>query len=145
MGLHSLLTTGNVMNEDFCFHKIVNELDPVDFDEMCIRDRPLDKADYSRPAWALDSWRTVLEWSAGLPGQWGTGAQAALDGMPTALVRVGSRGAQDLTVASPSYTGRTMLHVECDADGFFYLRGASAGDYTGHSWQAGRVLRMRCV
>lgn len=45
---------------------------------------PLDKADYSRPAWALDSWRTVLEWSAGLPGQWGTGAQAALDGMPTA-------------------------------------------------------------
>ena len=103
---------------------------------------PLDKADYSRPAWALDSWRTVLEWSAGLPGQWGTGAQAALDGMPTALVRVGSRGAQDLTVASPSYTGRTMLHVECDADGFFYLRGASAGDYTGHSWQAGRVLRM---
>ena len=103
---------------------------------------PLDKTDYSRPAWALDSWRTVLKWSARLPGQWGTGAQAALDGMPTALVRVGSRGAQDLTVASPNYTGRTMLHVECDANGFFYLRGASAGDYTGHSWQAGRVLRM---
>ena len=32
MGLHSLLTTGNVMNKDFCFNKIVHELDPVDFD-----------------------------------------------------------------------------------------------------------------
>ena len=27
MRLHSLLTTGNIMNEDFCFRKIVNELD----------------------------------------------------------------------------------------------------------------------
>lgn len=32
MGIHSLLTTGNIMNENFCFNKIVNELDPVDFD-----------------------------------------------------------------------------------------------------------------
>lgn len=103
---------------------------------------PLDKTDYSRPAWALNPWRTVLEWSAQLPGQWGAGAQAALDDMPTALVRVGSHGAQNLTVSGPRYTGRTMLQVESDVDGFFYLRGASAGAYTGQSWQAGRVLRM---
>lgn len=32
MGFHSLLTTGNIMNEDFCFNRIVNELDPVDFE-----------------------------------------------------------------------------------------------------------------
>ncbi len=32
IGLYSFLTTGNIMNEDFCFHKIVQELDPVDFD-----------------------------------------------------------------------------------------------------------------
>ncbi len=32
MSFHSLLTTGNIVNEDFCFNKIVNELDPVDFD-----------------------------------------------------------------------------------------------------------------
>lgn len=32
MGMYSFLTTGNVMNEDFCFHQLVNELDPVDFD-----------------------------------------------------------------------------------------------------------------
>lgn len=32
MGLHSLITTGNIMNEDFCFNRIVNELDPVDFE-----------------------------------------------------------------------------------------------------------------
>lgn len=32
MGFYSLLTTGNIMNEDFCFNKIVNELDPVDFE-----------------------------------------------------------------------------------------------------------------
>lgn len=62
--------------------------------------------------------------------------------MPTALVRVGSHGAQNLTVSGPRYTGRTMLQVESDVDGFFYLRGASAGAYTGQSWQAGRVLRM---
>lgn len=32
MGFHSLLTTGNIMNEDFCFHKLVTDLDPVDFE-----------------------------------------------------------------------------------------------------------------
>lgn len=32
MGIYSFLTTGNIMNEDFCFHKLVYELDPVDFD-----------------------------------------------------------------------------------------------------------------
>lgn len=31
MGIYSLLTTGNIMNEEFCFNKIVNELDPIDF------------------------------------------------------------------------------------------------------------------
>ena len=32
MGFYSLITTGNVMNEDFCFNKIINELDPFDFE-----------------------------------------------------------------------------------------------------------------
>lgn len=32
MGVYSLFTTGNIMNEDFCFNRIVNELDPVDFE-----------------------------------------------------------------------------------------------------------------
>ena len=32
MGIYSLLTTGNIMNKKFCFDKIVNELDPVDFE-----------------------------------------------------------------------------------------------------------------
>ena len=32
MGIYSLLTTGNIMNEEFCFDKIVNELDPIDFE-----------------------------------------------------------------------------------------------------------------
>lgn len=32
MGLYSLLTTGDIMNRDFCFRRIVRELDPVDFD-----------------------------------------------------------------------------------------------------------------
>ncbi len=31
MGVYSWLTSGNIMNEDFCFHKLVHELDPVDF------------------------------------------------------------------------------------------------------------------
>lgn len=32
MGMYSLLTTGNVMNKDFCFNKLVYELDPLDFE-----------------------------------------------------------------------------------------------------------------
>ncbi len=31
MGFYSLLTTGNIVNRNFCFNEIVNQLDPVDF------------------------------------------------------------------------------------------------------------------
>lgn len=31
MGLYSLLTTGNIVNKNFCFNQIVHYLDPVDF------------------------------------------------------------------------------------------------------------------
>lgn len=32
MGLYSLITTGDVMNKDFCFNKLVYELDKLDFE-----------------------------------------------------------------------------------------------------------------
>ena len=32
MSFHSLLTTGNIVNKEFCFDKLVNELDPFDFE-----------------------------------------------------------------------------------------------------------------
>ena len=32
MGMFSLITTGDVMNKEFCFNKLVYELDPLDFD-----------------------------------------------------------------------------------------------------------------
>lgn len=32
MGLYSLITTGNIMNKDFCFNKLVYELDKFDFE-----------------------------------------------------------------------------------------------------------------
>ena len=32
MGLYSLITTGDIMNRDFCFNKLVYELDKLDFD-----------------------------------------------------------------------------------------------------------------
>lgn len=32
MGLYSLITTGNIMNKDFCFDKLVYELDKFDFE-----------------------------------------------------------------------------------------------------------------
>lgn len=32
MGLYSLITTGNIMNKDFCFNRLVNNLDPVNFE-----------------------------------------------------------------------------------------------------------------
>lgn len=32
MGMYSLLTTGDIMNREFCFDTLVNELDPLDFE-----------------------------------------------------------------------------------------------------------------
>lgn len=32
MGIYSLITTGNIMNKDFCFKKLVYELDKLDFE-----------------------------------------------------------------------------------------------------------------
>ena len=32
MGMYSLITTGDVMNKDFCFNKLVYDLDPLDFE-----------------------------------------------------------------------------------------------------------------
>ena len=32
MGLYSLITTGDIMNREFCFNKLVNELDRFDFE-----------------------------------------------------------------------------------------------------------------
>lgn len=32
MGMYSLLTTGDVMNKEFCFTELVNKLDPLDFE-----------------------------------------------------------------------------------------------------------------
>ena len=32
MGIYSFLTTGNIVNEEFCFDKIINELDPIDYE-----------------------------------------------------------------------------------------------------------------
>ena len=40
MGLYSLITTGNVMNRDFCFKKLVYELDKLDFETY--KNNPVD-------------------------------------------------------------------------------------------------------
>ncbi len=40
MGLYSLLTTGNIMNKEFCFNKLVNELDRLDFETF--KNSPVD-------------------------------------------------------------------------------------------------------
>ena len=40
MGLYSLVTTGNIMNKDFCFTKLVYELDKLDFETY--KNNPVD-------------------------------------------------------------------------------------------------------
>ncbi len=40
MGLYSLITTGNIMNKDFCFKKLVYELDKFDFETY--KNNPID-------------------------------------------------------------------------------------------------------
>ena len=37
MGIYSSLTTGNIVNEEFCFDKIINELDPIDYENLKIQ------------------------------------------------------------------------------------------------------------
>lgn len=37
MGIYSFLTTGNIVNEEFCFDKIINELDPIDYETFKIQ------------------------------------------------------------------------------------------------------------
>ena len=32
MGWYSFLKTGDIMNKEFCFNKLVNELDPIDYE-----------------------------------------------------------------------------------------------------------------
>ena len=41
MSYHSLLTTGNIVNKEFCFDKLVNELDPFDFNTFKRSERVL--------------------------------------------------------------------------------------------------------
>ena len=40
MGLYSLITTGDIMNRDFCFKKLVYELDRLDFETY--KNNPID-------------------------------------------------------------------------------------------------------
>ena len=40
MGFYSLLTTGNIMNQSFCFDKLVHELDPIDY--ATFRENPVE-------------------------------------------------------------------------------------------------------
>lgn len=40
MGWYSLITTGNIMNKDFCFNKLVYELDKLDFEAY--KNNPID-------------------------------------------------------------------------------------------------------
>ncbi|MBQ9246670.1 patatin family protein [bacterium] len=40
MGLYSLITTGNIMNKEFCFNKLVYELDKLDFETY--KNNPVD-------------------------------------------------------------------------------------------------------
>ena len=40
MGLYSLITTGNIMNKEFCFNKLLNELDKFDYETF--KNSPID-------------------------------------------------------------------------------------------------------
>ena len=79
--------------------------------------------DFIRPSWAGRMQRDVIALVQG--------------NTPSALPwRASSGGGLRLETAGPRvYTGRTVLRVECGIDGVFYLRGASAGDYTGRAWK----------
>lgn len=79
--------------------------------------------DFIRPSWAGSVQQDVIALMQG--------------NTPSALPwRASSSGGLRLETAGPRvYTGRTVLRVESSVDGLFYLRGASAGDYTGRAWR----------
>lgn len=78
---------------------------------------------YVHPAWTADARGAVLGWFDGLQETVSQGGGAS-----------GER--VNLAAAGPlRYSGRTMLRVDSEVSGHFFLRGSAFGIYTGTSWE----------
>lgn len=93
------------------------------------------QADYHPPAWAASAQAQLVTWAGGasrqlsLPG-------GLLPGPFSGFTAAGGSESVDLQLAGPlHYTGQTMLRVQTEVRGKLYLRGYSAGVYTGSGWE----------
>ena len=88
---------------------------------------------YTRPAWARAAENDLMNFTSRLPelfSRWN-------GPFNTTVTYVGSAGVADLAHAGPlSYTGRTVLRVTSDYDGWMYLRGTSLAAYEDGVWKA---------
>ena len=89
------------------------------------------RAGYTRPAWALQAEDSLLNLTSRLPGYfsgWGP--------FRAPVTYVGAAEEADLAHAGPlSYTGRTVLRVTSNRDGWMYLRGSSLAVYEDGVWK----------
>ena len=87
---------------------------------------------YTRPAWALQAQDSLLNLTNRLSGyfsHWNGPFRGT-------ITYVGSAEEADLTHAGPlSYTGRTVLRVTSNRDGWMYLRGSSLAVYEDGVWK----------
>ena len=89
---------------------------------------------YARPSWARKAQDGLLNFTNRLSDylpHWNDGP------FQNTVTYVGSAGEADLAHAGPlSYTGRTVLRVTSDYDGWMYLRGSSLATYEDGVWSA---------
>ena len=89
---------------------------------------------YTRPAWARKAQNDFLNITSRLSDyfpHWDNGL------FPSTVTYVGAAEEANLANAGPlNYTGRTVLRVTSDYDGWMYLRGSSLAVYEGGVWKA---------
>ena len=95
----------------------------------------LPQEDYTQPVWAEDAQKKLVGRLSRI--DWGDlSLQGVLSGPFGGFSAAGSVETVDLENAGPlNYTGRTVLRVEAGRPGKLYLRGYSAGIYTGSGWE----------
>lgn len=93
------------------------------------------RSGYMQPAWARNAQHELINWGVRLSENLSDGAKDFASGLGGPTIPT-SDGHVSLENAGPlRYTGRTVLRVETGSKGRMYLRGRSAADYTGTSWE----------
>ena len=90
---------------------------------------------YRQPLWAQRAQVALMDWGSQVANDFSL-SDGMLPGPFSGFTAAGSAETVDLSAAGPlRYSGRLMLRVQTQVQGKLYLRGYSAGVYTGTSWE----------